>query len=77
MRLGYLMPLTVDNILTARKLSYDALEANVGWITDSSMAALQQAACKVLPQLGAVLVKGSRFMKMERVADAIVGEGRD
>ncbi len=42
MRLGYLMPLTVDNILTARKLSYDALEANVGWITDSSMAALQQ-----------------------------------
>ena len=36
-----------------------------------SMAALQQAACKVLPQLGAVLVKGSRFMKMEQVVQAI------
>lgn len=42
MKLGYLMPLTVDNIVTARKLNYDALEANLGWITDSGMAALQQ-----------------------------------
>lgn len=36
-----------------------------------SMAALQQAACKVLPQLGSVLVKGSRFMKMEQVVQAV------
>ena len=35
MKLGYLMPLTVDNIVTARKLNYDALEANVGWMTGS------------------------------------------
>ncbi len=42
MKLGYLMPLTVDNIVTARKLNYDALEANVGWMTGSGMAALQK-----------------------------------
>ena len=36
-----------------------------------SMAALQKATCKVLPQLGAVLVKGSRFMKMEQVVQGV------
>lgn len=36
-----------------------------------SMAALQKAACEVLPQLGAVLVKGSRFMKMEQVVQGV------
>ena len=36
-----------------------------------SMAALQQAACEVLPKLGAVLVKGSRFMKMEQVVQGV------
>ena len=36
-----------------------------------SMAALQKAACEVLPKLGAVLVKGSRFMKMEQVVQGV------
>ncbi|CAM4151189.1 UDP-N-acetylmuramoyl-tripeptide--D-alanyl-D-alanine ligase [Comamonas aquatilis] len=36
-----------------------------------SMQALQEAVCKVLPQVGSVLVKGSRFMKMEQVVQAI------
>ena len=36
-----------------------------------SMAALQEAACEVLPSLGSVLVKGSRFMKMEQVVQAV------
>lgn len=36
-----------------------------------SMAALQQAVCAVLPKVGSVLVKGSRFMKMEQVVQCI------
>ncbi len=36
------------------------------------MAALQAAAQAVLPELGSVLVKGSRFMKMERVVESLV-----
>ena len=36
-----------------------------------SMQALQQAACEVLPKVGSVLVKGSRFMKMEQVVQAL------
>ena len=36
-----------------------------------SMPALQAAVCEVLPKVGAVLVKGSRFMKMEQVVQAM------
>lgn len=36
-----------------------------------SMPALQDAVCKLMPQLGSVLVKGSRFMKMEQVVQAM------
>lgn len=43
MRLGYLMPLTVENIATARRLGYDALEANVGWLDTPRMQELEQA----------------------------------
>ena len=36
-----------------------------------SMQALQEAVCAVLPKVGSVLVKGSRFMKMEQVVQAL------
>ena len=36
-----------------------------------SMQALQEAVCTVMPQVGSVLVKGSRFMKMEQVVQAM------
>ncbi|MEX8192693.1 UDP-N-acetylmuramoyl-tripeptide--D-alanyl-D-alanine ligase [Comamonas guangdongensis] len=36
-----------------------------------SMQALEQAVCKLLPAVGSVLVKGSRFMKMEQVVQAM------
>ena len=36
-----------------------------------SMSALEQAVCAVLPKVGSVLVKGSRFMKMEQVVQSI------
>ncbi len=42
MRLGYLMPLTVENIATARRLGYDALEANVGWLDGPRMDELER-----------------------------------
>jgi len=37
----------------------------------SDMQALQSAVCRVLPEVASVLVKGSRFMKMERVVAAV------
>ncbi|WP_086926585.1 UDP-N-acetylmuramoyl-tripeptide--D-alanyl-D-alanine ligase [Acidovorax carolinensis] len=37
-----------------------------------NMASLQAAVLQALPQVGSVLVKGSRFMKMEQVVEAMV-----
>lgn len=37
----------------------------------NDMHTLQQAVCEALPGLGSVLVKGSRFMKMEQVVEAM------
>jgi UDP-N-acetylmuramoyl-tripeptide--D-alanyl-D-alanine ligase len=41
------------------------------------MASLQQAACAALPEVGSILVKGSRFMKMEQVVQAVEVAGKD
>ncbi|MHB8950523.1 MAG: UDP-N-acetylmuramoyl-tripeptide--D-alanyl-D-alanine ligase [Rhodoferax sp.] len=40
----------------------------------ADMPALQTAVLAELPRVGSVLVKGSRFMKMERVVEAIVNQ---
>jgi UDP-N-acetylmuramoyl-tripeptide--D-alanyl-D-alanine ligase len=45
-----------------------------GILTD--MASLQAAVREALPQVGSVLVKGSRFMKMEQVVEAMVANRR-
>ena len=41
MRLAYLAPLTEETITAANKLGYDALEANVGWMTGPTMQDLE------------------------------------
>jgi len=37
MRLGFLMPLSVENIARVRRLGYDSLEAGLGWLGGSGM----------------------------------------
>jgi len=41
MRLGYLMPLTQEAILNARKLGYDSLEAGAGWLGSPHLARIE------------------------------------
>ncbi|CAB5701353.1 UDP-N-acetylmuramoyl-tripeptide--D-alanyl-D-alanine ligase [Delftia tsuruhatensis] len=41
------------------------------------MASLQQAVGAALPEAGSILVKGSRFMKMEQVVQAVEAAGKD
>ena len=41
MKLGYLMPLTADNVKTAASLGYDALEAKVGWLDTPALSGLE------------------------------------
>ena len=47
------------------------LDAAAALESMDSMDALQAAVCLVMPQVGSVLVKGSRFMKMEQVVQAL------
>ncbi|PVY58201.1 UDP-N-acetylmuramoyl-tripeptide--D-alanyl-D-alanine ligase [Simplicispira sp. 125] len=42
-----------------------------------NMAALQAAVCAALPSVGSVLVKGSRFMKMEQVVEAVAAAAQE
>ena len=41
------------------------------------MVELSSAVVKELPHVASVLVKGSRFMKMERVVQAVMAAGDD
>ena len=62
----------IDHVLCLGDLAAHtatACGANAHHVTD--IEALNQQVMQQLPQLGSVLVKGSRFMKMERVIEAI------
>ncbi len=61
----------LDDLFTLGELSGAATKSFAGGQHFSSIEALQDALLAQLGQLGSVLVKGSRFMKMERLVRAI------
>jgi len=63
----------IEQLFTLGRLSADAAASfGVGRHFGDDLPALQAAVAAALPGLCSVLVKGSRFMKMERVVEAIV-----
>ena len=61
----------IEHVLLSGHLSRHAHAAAPGSRHFDDMAALRQAAVALLPQVASVLVKGSRFMRMEQVVDAV------
>lgn len=64
--------LGIDTLFTLGDLSIATSQSFGRGCHFEDMAALQGAVLAALPSMGSVLVKGSRFMKMEQVVQAIV-----
>ncbi len=62
----------IDKIIVTGKACTGAAVALDAIEVHADMAEVQLAVLAALPQVASVLVKGSRFMKMERVVEAIV-----
>jgi len=62
----------IESIFTLGELSRATSEAFGNGIHWESMEELKQAVLNTLPEYQSILVKGSRFMKMERVVEAVV-----
>ena len=61
----------LTQVLTLGSMSASTTQAFQGGQHFEDMAALQAHVVQVLPQFNSILVKGSRFMKMERVLDVL------
>jgi UDP-N-acetylmuramoyl-tripeptide--D-alanyl-D-alanine ligase len=68
----------IERLFTLGKQSGDAATSfGDGLHFGGDLPALQAAVAAALPGLGSVLVKGSRFMKMERVVEAMVAGAQE
>ena len=67
----------IDAVFTLGQLSASTSEAFGAGRHFRDMAALQAAVLAALPQMGSIVVKGSRFMKMEQVVAAILQHEQD
>jgi UDP-N-acetylmuramoyl-tripeptide--D-alanyl-D-alanine ligase len=62
----------IEQLFALGELARSAVAAFPGARHFGSIEELNAAVLQALPQLGSVLVKGSRFMRMERVVEALV-----
>ena len=68
----------IEQLFTLGQQSGDAAaNFGAGCHFGEDLPALQAAVAAALPGLGSVLVKGSRFMKMERVVEAMVARAQE
>ena len=61
----------IAHVLCLGELAQHSAQACPGATHFADIDALNQQVLKLLPHVGSVLVKGSRFMKMERVVQAM------
>jgi UDP-N-acetylmuramoyl-tripeptide--D-alanyl-D-alanine ligase len=64
----------IDQLMAMGNLTQSAVEAFAGARHFESLDAMNGAVRTALPDLRSVLVKGSRFMRMERVVEFVIGE---
>jgi UDP-N-acetylmuramoyl-tripeptide--D-alanyl-D-alanine ligase len=68
---AYARARSLTQVLTLGSMSMSTTQAFQGGQHFEDMAALQAHILNVLPEFNSILVKGSRFMKMERVLDIL------
>ena len=64
----------LSQVITLGSMSASTTEAFQGGQHFEDMATLQAKLLQMLPQFNSILVKGSRFMKMERVLDVLTAQ---